>query len=174
MVALLSDSWLSDFHIDNTLAKISYLHHDNGIDDCHVFLTVFDLDSIASGYRGSKQTHAADKCKEFIEIENEIISGKIESVTGVLHLPNHWTSLVITFKPPRIFFGDSLGNPMPAIKVSFRKWICHMLGRSGCTIPESDISIYPLPTTYLQDPYSCGPQGYSLNNFMQSGEEKVR
>jgi len=31
-----------------------------------------------------------------------------------------------------------------------------MLNRSGHGIPESDISIYPLPTTVQQDPISCG------------------
>ena len=86
-----------------------------------------------------------------------IIQGLVNSVAGVLYLPNHWTSLVITFNPPKILYGDSLGNSMPPIQASsFQRWICHMLSRSGKEIPESDISIYPLATTIQQDFNSCG------------------
>jgi len=39
---------------------------------------------------------------------------------------------------------------------SFKRWVCHMLARSGHPTPESDISIYPLPTGMQIDPISCG------------------
>jgi len=110
-----------------------------------VFLTVFDLDSIVGTYGVSiRNARAADKCKQLLEVENRIISGHVDSVAGVLHLENHWTSLVITFRPPKILYGDSLRGSMPSNKTSsFQQWMCHMLSRSGHGIPESDISIYP-------------------------------
>jgi hypothetical protein len=161
MVSLLTNSYLSDFHIDYTLTKISHHHrnhHGVKVSDRHVFLTVFDLDSIAAAYLGGiRNARAVDKRIQLLEVENKIISGQVDSVAGVLHLVNHWTSLVITFKPPRIYYGDSIGNSMPPNKASsFRRWVCHMLDRSGHGIPESDISIYPLPTAVQQDPFSCG------------------
>jgi Ulp1 family protease len=92
-----------------------------------------------------------------LDVENKIISGHIDSVAGVLHLTNHWTSLIITFRPPKILYGDSLGSSMPSNKASsFRRWVCHMLDRSGQKIPEIDISIYPLAISTQRDPFSCG------------------
>ena len=161
MVSLLTDSYLSDFHIDYTLDKISQHYHNHYGDEapnCCVFLTVFDLDSIVGAYLVStRNARAANKRSQLLEVENKIISGHVNSVAGVLHLTNHWTSVVITFNPPKILYGDSLGGPMPSTKASsFRRWMCHMLSRSGHEIPESDISIYPLPSVIQQDPISCG------------------
>ena len=122
MVSLLSDLWLSDFHIDYVLAKISHhycSHYGVEATNHHVFLPVFNIGSIVSAYRGSvHHGHTADKGKHLLDIENSIILGHINSVAKVLHLHNHWTSLVITFKPPRILYGDSLGNLMPSDKAS--------------------------------------------------------
>ena len=161
MVSLLSDSWLSDFHIDYVLVKISHHYCSNygaEASSQHVLLPVFELGSIVSAYRGGTgHGRAAEKSKHLLEVENRIILGQVNSVAGVLHLTNHWTSLVITFKPPRIFYGDSLENPMPLDKASsFRRWISHMLSRSGHEFQESDISIYSLEITVQQDPISCG------------------
>lgn len=161
METLLSDSWLSDFHIDHVLTNIFHSHSANhGAESSshHAFLPVFDTGSIVSAYTGSAHHgRAEDKGQKLLDLENKIISGHIKSVAGVLHLHNHWTSLVIAFKPPRIFYGDSLGNPMPPKKATaYRRWICHMLSRSGHKIPESDISIYALDITIQKDPSSCG------------------
>jgi len=136
MVLLLSDSWLSDFHINYVLTKIScnYCSHPGvKATNHHVLLPVFDIGSIVSVYRGSAHHgHTVDKDKHLLEVENSIILGHINSVAGVLHLHNHWKSLAITFKPPRIFYGDSLGNSMPSDKASsFWQWISHMLSQSG-------------------------------------------
>lgn len=161
MVTLLSDSWLSDFHINFTLQKISHHYCDHyGAESSsfHAPLPVHDIGSIVSAYTGNqKYGHAAAKGKYLLEVENKIILGKINSIGGVLHLVNHWTSLVITFKQPRIFYGDSLGNSMPPNKaLAFRRWIAHMLGRSGSTIQETQIPISPLEIAVQQDPNSCG------------------
>jgi len=122
MVSLLTDSYLSDFHIDYTLDKISHHHHNHygvEVSNCCVFLTVFDLDSIVGTYGVSiHNARAADKHKQLLEVENKIISGHVDSVAGVLHLENHWTSLVITFRPPKILYGDSLRGSMPSNKAS--------------------------------------------------------
>ena len=160
MVSLLSDSWLSDFHIDYVLTKISH-HHCSyyGVETSnrHIFLPVFDIGSVVSAYGGGHHGCAADKSKNLLEAENKIILGQIDSVAGVLHLHNHWTSLAITFKPPRIFYGDSLGNLIPSDKASsFWQWISHMLSWSGHGIQKSDISIYPLEIAIQKDPNSCG------------------
>jgi hypothetical protein len=161
MTALLTESYLSDFHIDYALTKIFH-HHLNhygiNVSNCHAPLTVSDLDSITTAYKVNIQSaRAAHKSQHLLDTENKIISGHIHSVAGVLHLPNHWTSLVLMFKPPKILYGDSLGCPMPSKKASaFRRWMCHMLNRSGHQMPESDICIYPLQTMNQQDPNSCG------------------
>ena len=122
IVSLLSDSWLSDFHINYVLTKISH-HYCNhyGVEatNNYVLLPVFNIGSIVLAYRGSvHHEHTADKGKHLLNVENSIILGHINNVAGVLHLHNHWTSLAITFKLPRIFYGDSLGNSMPSDKAS--------------------------------------------------------
>ena len=122
MTSILSDSWLSDFRIDFTLTKISNLHHNNfgaEASSCHVFLPVMDLTSIVVAYKNKwNNGSAADKREQLLEIENKIILGHVESVAGVLHFPNHWTSIVVKFKPPRISHGDSLGGSMPSAKAT--------------------------------------------------------
>lgn len=161
MVILLSDAWLSDFHIDSTLQKISHQycgHYGAEASDHHILLPVFDIGSIVSAYRGHEECgDTTVKGRFLLEVENKIILGQVDSVGGVLHLPNHWTSLVIMFKQPRILYGDSLGSPMPSTEaLSFQKWIAHMLRRSGSKIQNSQIPISPLDITVQQDSNSCG------------------
>jgi hypothetical protein len=161
MVTLLSDSWLSDFHIDFTLQKISHCYGDHygaEASDQHILLPVSDIDSIASAYRGhQRHGNTAVKSKNLLEVENKIILGQVDSIGGVLHLSNHWTSLVIKFKQPRILYGDSLRSPIPFDKaLSFQRWIAHMLSRSGSNFQESQISISSLEIATQQDSNSCG------------------
>ena len=160
MVLLLTNSGLSDYHINFTLEKISRIHNNHygaKVSDHHTLFPLVDIASIIDGYAQSHDGGGADRRRELLEVENRITTGHMDSVAGILHLPNHWTSLVITFKPPRILYGDSLGSPMPSkMARSFRRWVCHMLRRSGHPMPESDISIYPLPTSTQHDVISCG------------------
>ena len=161
MVIFFFDSWLSDFHIDFTLQNISHNYGDHygaEASDQHVLLPVFDINSIVSAY-GSHQKHgrAVEKSKNLLEVESRIILGQVDSVGGVLYLPGHWTSLVITFKQPGILYGDSLRNPMPFDKaLSFQRWIVHMLSQSGTKVQESQISISPLGIATQRDSNSCG------------------
>ena len=167
MASILSGSWLSDFHIDHTLEKISKCHceyYGAEASGRHKFLTVSDIDGILKAYKSGLQSEeTAKKTERFKKfVENEIISGHIDSVVGVIHLPGHWTSLVVTFNPPKIFYGDSLGGQMPSNKASpIRRWVCHMVRRSLQEISMSDISIYPLATSMQPDYDSCGL--FSLN-----------
>ena len=82
------------------------------------------------------------------------ILGQVNSVVGVLH---HWTSLIIIFKSPRIFYSDSLENKVLHNKASaFWWWISHMVSWSEYGFQEADISIYPLEITVQQDLISYG------------------
>ena len=162
MASILSGSWLSDFHIDHTLKEISKRHceyYGTEASGRHKFLTVSDIDGILKAYKsGLRSGETAKKTENFKKfVENEIISGRIDSVAGAIHLPNHWTSLVVTFNPPKIFYGDSLGGHMPSNKASpIRRWVYHMVCRSVQGISMSDISIYPLATSMQPDYDSCG------------------
>ena len=161
MVTLLSDSWLSDFHIDSTLQNISHNygnHYGAEASDQHVLLPVFDINSIVSAYKGhQKHGCAVEKGKNLLEVERRIILGQVDSAGGVLCPPNHWTSLVITFKQPGILYGDSLRNPMPFDKASsFWRWIVHRLSQSGTKVQESQIPISPLGIATQQDSNSHG------------------
>ena len=75
MASILSDAWLSDFHIDNTIMKISNCSGAEASGH-HVFLPVMDLTSIVKAYK-SKQNNgrAADKRRQLLEIENKITLG---------------------------------------------------------------------------------------------------
>lgn len=166
MELLLTTSSLSDFHIDSTLKRIFQYHDLDGVrlSDHHTFLSYTDLDSIIAAYDKSHTGKTAFKRRQLLDVENRIISGGIESVAGVVSLPNHWTSIVFSFKPPKILYGDSLGHPLSPEGVhSFRRWVCHMLSRAGTQMPVDDISIYPLPTGVQKDSISCGL--FSLNSI---------
>ena len=166
MNLLLTSSSLTDFHIESTLTKISHLRDHTGAEVCdhHILLSLFDLKSIVAAYKTSRTGLPGTKRAELLEVENKIISGQIESVAGVLFLPKHWTSIVITFKPPKILYGDSLGNPMPTDRApSYKRWVSHMLSRAGTPMPGSDISIYPLSTGVQRDGISCGL--FALNSI---------
>ena len=166
MELLLTDTSLSDFHIESTLTRISHHHDHTGaeVSDHHTFLPTFDLDSIVDAYKRLQTGLLGVKRAQLLEVENEIISGNIESVGGVLHLPNHWTSLVISFRPPRILYGDSLGSPMPSERVlPYKRWVSYMLSRVGTPMPVSDISVYPLATGVQTDSILCGL--FALNSI---------
>ena len=94
----------------------------------HFFLWL-TLHQIIDGYAQLCDGGGADRQWELLEVENKIITGDMDSVAGILHLPNHWTSLVITFKPLRMLYVNSLESLMPSkMACSFWRWlICHML-----------------------------------------------
>ena len=166
MELLLTTSSLSDFHIDSTLTTI-FRYHDHtgaGISDHHTPLLYANLKSIINAYEKLQTGLMGIKGRTLLQVENRIVLGQIESVAGVVSLPGHWTSIVFSFKPPKILYGDSLGAPLsPKRALSFRRWMCHMLLRAGTQMPVNDISIYPLPTGVQQDSISCGL--FALNSI---------
>lgn len=166
MELLLTTSSLSDFHIDSTLTQIfQYCDHAGArISDHHTFLPYTDLNSIITAYEKSHTGLTGIKGGQLLQVENRIITGQIHSIAGVVSLPNHWTSIVFSFKPPRILYGDSLGAPLSSGRaLSFRRWMCHMLSRAGTPIPVNDISIYHLSTGIQEDSISCGL--FALNSI---------
>jgi hypothetical protein len=139
MVILLTEAYLNNFHIDYMLEKIHnryWSRYGVEVSNHHTFLMVYDLKSIAEAYEHSvRGAYRTNKRKQLLEIENSITCGDIDGAAGVLHLPNHWASLVITFRPLKILYSDSLRNPMPPRKASaFQHWISHIFSRSGCEI----------------------------------------
>ena len=161
MASILTDSWLSDYHIDFGLNKISsqYCHHYGpGISSCHIFLQVMDIDSIIKTHATTVPSgNPGHKRRQFLEIEEKITNGLVDSVAGGIHLPGHWTSLVIEFNPPKILYGDSLGDPMPPEKAyAFKQWMCYLLSQSGQGVLRSDIPIHQLETMNQPDLISCG------------------
>jgi len=166
MELLLTTSSLSDFHLHSTLTTIFQYHDEAGnrLSDHHTFLPYNDLISIITAYEKFHTGLTGMKGSQLLEVENKIISGQIQSVAGVVYLPNHWTSIIFSFKPPRILYGDSLGSPLSDEKaVSFRQWMCHMLSRAGTQMPVDDISIYHLSTGVQRDSISCGL--FALNSI---------
>ena len=123
MELLLTSSSLSDFHIDSTLTTIFQRCDHTGarLSDHHTFLPYTDLNSIIAAYEKSHTGRTEIKGRQLLDVENRIISGQIESVAGVVNLPGHCTSIVFSFKPPKIFYGDSLGDPLSSGRArSFR------------------------------------------------------
>ena len=84
MELLLTDSSLTDFHIENTLTNISHHHDPHGARFCdhHAFLPPFDLKSIILAYKVLRTGKPGTKQKQLLEVENRIISGNVESCRG--------------------------------------------------------------------------------------------
>ena len=76
-----------------------------------------DIDSIIKAHGTMVLSgNPGHKHRQFLEIEEKVTNGLVDSVAGGIHLPGHWTSLVIEFSPPKILYGESLRNPMPPEK----------------------------------------------------------
>ena len=166
MELLLTTSSLSDFHIDSTLVKIfqGCDHTGARLSGCHTFLPYTNLNSIIEAYAELRTGQAGIKQEHLLGVENRIITGQIETIAGVVNLPGHWTSIIFSFKPPKILYGDSLGDTLSKRRaLSFRRWMSHMLSRAGTQMPVEDISIYDLATGVQKDSISCGL--FALNSI---------
>src|SRR5580704_9752920 len=77
MVTILSNSWLSDFHIDHTLTKLAgHYHGCFGAEASghHLFLPVMDLNSIVKAYKNKQGGGSASvKRRQLLEVENSIV-----------------------------------------------------------------------------------------------------
>ncbi|EKM82903.1 hypothetical protein AGABI1DRAFT_125369 [Agaricus bisporus var. burnettii JB137-S8] len=80
----------------------------------------------------------------------------------------HWVSLIIGSGGAVVYYGDSLGQPIPAkLHDGLSWWITH----HGGSVPN----VVSIPTTTKQeDTYSCGIHAImALENFLQSPEDSI-
>ena len=90
-------------------------------------------------------------------VENSIIMGGVNSLGGVMHLPEHWASVVIDFQQQQILYSDSLGQNIPKQECyALERWIKHLASRSSKLPTRDNITICQLPTGYQEDTSSCG------------------
>jgi Ulp1 family protease len=90
-------------------------------------------------------------------VENKIIMGEVDSLGGVMHLPEHWISVVIKFQQQQILYGNSLGQQIPAYEHHiFECWIKHLMNRSTKFPICNKVTIDWLPTQSQNDSTSCG------------------
>jgi len=155
-------SYLSSFHIDHAIKSISKQHqdlHGPKVSGRHIFVTVDTLGSIPEFY-GSRRPPAKtgnSHWEHLMEIENQVIKGEVDSISGVHYLPLHWVSVVLDIQQGRILYGDSLGQPMPkSSQTGFTKWIKHLYQRSSRSAGGDLIQVCSLPTGYQNDGASCG------------------
>jgi hypothetical protein len=99
IVSLLTGAWLSDWHMDYVLSKISKFHHDyygTESSNHHIFLPVIDVDSILKAYKGSIHSgNMNEKREQFLEAENKIIEGLIDILCHPIRLPHSKNGYVI-------------------------------------------------------------------------------
>jgi hypothetical protein len=155
-------SYLSSFHIDYVIGKISGMRQDlrgPEFSRRHIITTVDILGTISLFY-GSRRTptKAGNSLWEcLMRIENQIIEGKVDSVGGVYYLPLHWVSVIFNIQEGCILYGDSLGQPLPKQELhGFTQWIKHLRRRSNQDLGDSPVPIYSLSTGHQNDGASCG------------------
>ena len=155
-------SYLSNFHINHMIGQISNQYKDLRGPEAsrrHIITTVDILGAITTFY-GSRRTPTKTGnilWERLMEIENHIIEGRIDSVSGVHYLPLHWVSVVFNIQEWSILYGDSLGQPLPKLeRYAFTQWIRHLKFRSGQETGDDHAPIHPLPTGHQDNSTSCG------------------
>ena len=153
------ESYLSTFHIDHLIGRTrdQYKTQKPDTADHHIFATVDELGSIIQFYGAVRMKKEGHLWENLMVIENRIIKGEVDSLSGVIHLPFHWVSVVIDFQQLQILYGDSLGQQMPNREHrACEQWMNHLLGRSVRFPPNSKVTLDQLPTGYQKDNNSCG------------------
>ena len=91
-------------------------------------------------------------------IENQIIKGEVDGLSGAMYLPSkHWVSVVINFKHQKILYGDSLGWKIPDHeRCALQNWIKYLVGWSIKFPPYDKITFDQLSTRHQFDGTSCG------------------
>ena len=106
------ESYLTSFHIDHIVSqtKVQYEKiHGSDITSHHIFATVDHFNAITQFYGGVHARKQGSVWDNLLVIENSVIMGEVDSLGGVMHLPEHWVSAVIDFQQQQILYGDSLG-----------------------------------------------------------------
>ena len=153
-------SYLHSFHVDHMIGHVLTQYHElHGpeVSGRHIFMTVDALGEIAKSYSSSGvSTKTRDTLqKHHMEIENQIVKGEVDSVSGVYHLPLHWVSIVIDVQQGHILYDDSLKKSMPRLERNeFTKWIQCLYHRSNRS--ADSVSVHPLATGYQDNVTSCG------------------
>lgn len=155
-------SYLSSLHIDHMIGQISNRHWELcgvEVSGCHVFMTVDMLGTITTFYSSRRAPTKTGNVlwERLMEIENRIVKGEVDSVGGVYYLPLHWTSVVFDIRQGCIFYGDSLGQPIPGLEhKGFIQWVQRLNCRSGRKLDGNSVPVHPLPTGHQDDSTSCG------------------
>ena len=155
-----TESYLSSFHIDHTIGRIKTQYeeyHGPNTTNRHIFATVDHFNSIIRFYRNVHAKKEGSMWDNLMVIENKIVTGEVDSLGGVMHLPLHWVSIVINFQQQEILYGDSLGQQMPDHEYrAFERWIKHLINRSTKLPIHNKITLNQLPTGHQNDGTSCG------------------
>ena len=110
------ESYLTSFHINHIISQTkAELEKTLGphMTNCHIFATVDHFEAITHFYGNvhvGKQGHLWDR---LMVAENSTIKGEVDTLGGVMHLPEHWVSVVVDFQQQQILYGDSLGQKIP-------------------------------------------------------------
>jgi len=154
--------YLKSFHIDYMVGQMSMQYQELyglNVSGRHVFANMDVFGTIVKFY-GTRRTpiKAGDHLWECLaEIENRIVKGEVDSVSGVHYLPLHWVSVVFDIKQGCILYGDSLNRQIPGTEhTAFTRWIQTLSWRSGRHLDISSIPVHPLQTGYQDDSTSCG------------------
>ena len=154
------EAYLSSFHIDHMIVQ-NKTQYEAQLGPGHtsrcIFATVDLLGAITHFYGATYVKKEGHLWNTLMEVENKIITGEVDSFSGVMHLPLHWVSIVINFQQLQILYGDSLGQKMPKHeRCAYERWIGHLITRSSRTSTQSEITFDHLPTGYQEDGTSCG------------------
>ena len=154
------ESYLTSFHIDHIISQTKAQYQKNlgpDVTNHHIFASVDHFNAIFQFYGN---VHVAKKgylWDQLMVDENRIITGEIDSLGGVMHLPEHWVSVVVDFKQQKILYGDSLRQDIPKRRQgALERWMKHLANRSSRLPTRDEIPICQLPTGHQQDASSCG------------------
>jgi hypothetical protein len=157
-----SESYLSSYHIDHMIERISASYRNlygPEVSKRHIMTTVDILEAITKFYGSQRMPTKAGNAlwEKLMVIENQIIQGGVDSVSGVYYLPLHWVSVIFDIQMGCIHYGDSAGGSLRKLEhQAFTKWIQHLKRRSGYNINKDQIPVHQLPTGYQNDVTSCG------------------
>ena len=159
-------SYLTSYHIDCIAARIRDEHgaqHGSNATR-HIFTTVDQFNAILLFYGNVHTKKEGYHWENLMAIENRVIPGEVNSINGIIHLPEHWVSVVIDFQQQQIYYGDSFGQPMPNRKrKACERWVEHLVNRSAVLASGSVVGYRSLPTGYQEDSISCGL--FALNSI---------
>ena len=89
---------------------------------------------------------------------------EVDSMSGAIHLPDHWVSIVINFPQHQILYGDSLRNPIPRrVYRACERWVRTLIRRSANLGDDGEINVNELPTGHQTDGTSYGL--FALNSI---------